>query len=125
MASQKERGGWLDTWMFLMLAINIGGLIWFLGGYLVSAASPNGGGFFLPGVVYWAFYVNVAFLACNIISLSFLYRWKKWGFFSLWGGAMVILVLNLFAGEGWLSFLGLAGIVILTLMLRPKWKLFD
>ncbi len=123
MSSPKERGTLLDTWMFILLVANIGAVIWYFGGYLVTAASPNGTGFLLNEVA-------LVFLVCspliwNIICLRFLYKWKKWGFFGFFGGVFFVLGWNLYFGQGVFAFLGLIGVAILGLGLRSKWKLFD
>ncbi len=123
MSSPKQRGAFLDGWMFILLMANIGSLIWYFGGYLVTAASPNGAGFFPNGVSF--LFLGCSFLAWNIICLSFLYKWKKWGFFGFFGGVVFALGLNLYFGEGIFAFLGLIGVAILGLGLRPKWNLYN
>jgi hypothetical protein len=115
MSSPKERGTLLDIWMFILFAANIGVLIWYLGGYLT--------GFSLNGLV-WTF-LECVYLIWNLICLSFLFKWKKLGFFGFWAGILLVLALNLYFGVGALAFLGLVGVGILSLMLRPKWKLLD
>jgi len=115
MQTPKERGALLDIWMFILFVANVGALIWYLGGYLTS---------FLSNGLVWTF-LECAYLIWNIICLSFLFKWKKWGFFGFLGGILLVLALNLYFGAGAFAFLGLVGVGILSLLIRSKWKLFD
>jgi hypothetical protein len=123
MSSPKERGFFLDIWMSILLFVNIGGLIWYLGGYLTTFASPNRIGF-LPYGVTWIF-LECTYLVWNIICLSLMFKWRKWGFFGYFGGILLVLAVNIYFGAGAFAFLGLGGVGILSLALRPKWKLFQ
>ena len=51
--------------------------------------------------------------------------WKKWAFFAFCGIAGIAFVINLVIRGGFSSILGLLGPIILYLIMRPKWDLFE
>jgi hypothetical protein len=119
MSSARERGGWLDIWLFLMLIGNISALIWVAIGSLAAATSSNG------AFPYPVAAGTIVLGVWNIICLTSIYKWKKPGFFGLTASSVALTGLNLYFGEGALSFLGLVGIAILYFAMRPKWALFE
>jgi hypothetical protein len=120
MSSARERGGWLDIWLFLMLIGNIGALIWVAISSLVAATSSSGAFLNVPVAAG-----TIVLGVWNIICLTFIYKWKKLGFFGLTASSVALTGLNLYFGEGALSLLGLVGITILYFAMRPKWALFE
>jgi hypothetical protein len=67
----------------------------------------------------------MAFGLFNVLCVVALFRWKKWGFYGLFGSTIVILVLNLSVGIGIGSFAGFVTIVITFLVMRSSWSLFE
>ena len=119
--SVKERGALLTVWLILMLVANIFTLLM----YFFLSLSSFGRLMFLPSIEMWTIYVFCFLGAFNIVCVCFLFLWKKWAFFGLCGSATIALVMNLYVGVGFFAFVGLAGIVISYLVLRPKWNLLD
>jgi len=80
----------------------------------------------LPTIPSWAIYVLGVGALLNVVFVIFLFMWKKWAFFALCGMAGIAFVINLVSGMGIVpSILGLAGVVILYLILRSKWDLLE
>ena len=115
----KKRGKLLTFWLVLMLIINAGTaftyLIW---NSSIIAMYPN--------VPSWIWYIYGFLGLANVVFTIFLFMWKKWAFLAFCGMAALAFILNLIVGLGIIStILGLAGPVILYLILRSKWGLFE
>ncbi len=114
LGENKKRGKLLTFWLVLMLIANaLTALSYLLWNSAIIVAYPNApsGIFYIYGILALA---NVAFTV-------FLFMWKKWAFFAFCGSASVIFILNLIIGLGILAAIwGLAGIVILYLILRSR-----
>jgi hypothetical protein len=117
--SVRERGALLTAWLALMLVANA--LTMFL--YSAFAISPFCRSFFSR------------FFAVGDLRFYLLWRAKlclhlfpllveEWAFFVLCASAVAVFVLNLFLGVGAFAFFGLASVVVLYLIIRPKWGLF-
>jgi hypothetical protein len=119
--SLKERGALLTVWLVLMLTANAVTVLL----YSAFTISSVGRSLFLPGVPAWAIYVFISLGALNTACVCFLFLWKKWAFWGLCASAGIVLAINLYIGVGVFAFLGLAGVVILYLVIRPKWKMLD
>jgi hypothetical protein len=52
-------------------------------------------------------------------------EWRKWGFYLFCAIEVLGFMVNLIAGAGVFSFVGLIGIAITYLLLRSSWKLFE
>ena len=117
----KERGPILTAWLILILVANIFTVLM----YLVLLLSPVGRVLFLPRIDFWTIYVFCFLGTFNLVCVCFLFFWKKWAFFGLCGSATIALVLNLYVDVGYFAFVGLAGVVMLYLVLRPKWNLLE
>ncbi len=118
---ERERGALLTVWLVLMLASNVMTTLL----YALMAVSPVGRSLFLPGIPLWAVYAFIFFGLLNIVCVCFLFLWKKWAFFVLCASAGGAFSINLFVGVGAFAFLGLVGVPILFLIMRPKWSLFS
>jgi hypothetical protein len=119
---EKERGALLTVWLVLMLAANVLSTLL----YSVLAISPLGRILFLPpNIQLWVIYVFMFGGLLNVVCVIFLFLWKKWAFFVLCANAGTAFTVNVFLGVGVFAFIGLAGVVILYLILRPKWSLFN
>lgn len=74
----------------------------------------------------WMFYYSGIGALLNIVLIIFLFMWKKWALFTYWGLVGIAFVINLIIGIGLVSIIvGLIFPVILYLIVRPKWKLFN
>jgi len=118
--TEKNHGTLLTIWLFLMLIGNFFSSI----SYLTSNSTftslyPNT----FPGI--FSFFGILTF--ANVIFVIFLFNWKKWAFFAFCGVAVITLMLKIFViklGIGTLLS-GLIGILILYLLLKPKWDLLE
>jgi len=117
--TEKKRGTLLTIWLILMLIFNgITALSYLLGGGFITSV--------LPTIPMWVIYSLGVFALLNFVFAIFLFMWKKWAFFGFCGSAGIIFVINLIIGIGFVSaLLGLIGPVILYLIMRPKWDLFE
>lgn len=115
----KKRGTLLTIWLILMLITNAGAaLTYLLWNSAIIAAFPN--------TPPWIFYIYGILALANVIFTVFLFMWKKWAFFAFCGIAGIAFILNLIIGLGIItSIFGLAGLVILYLILRSKWSLLE
>lgn len=115
----KKRGTLLTIWLIWMLIANTGAtLTYLLWNSAIITAFPNA-----PS---WMFYIYGILCLANVIFAVFLFMWKKWAFFAFCGIAGIAFILNLIIGLGIVaSIFGLAGPVILYLILRPKWSLLE
>lgn len=117
--TEKKRGVLLTLWLILMFVFNgLTALLYLLGGGFIASV--------LPTIPMWAIYSFGIFSLLNFVFTIFLFIWKKWAFFAFCGSAGIIFIINLVIGIGIVStLLGLIGPVILYLILRSKWNLFE
>ncbi len=117
--TEKKRGALLTIWLILMLVFNgITALTYLLGGRFITAL--------LPTIPSWTIYILGIGGILNVIFAIFLFRWKKWAFFAFCGMAGIAFIINLGIGTGIVSAIfGLFGPIILYLIMRPKWDLFE
>ena len=123
-SQKRKRGIWLTIWLILLLLGNINTSIGvLLNVRAVSQVKPE----LFSGILMWKTYAIIFIAFLNIISLIFLFLWKRWAFFTLCGGYFLIFVIMIFI----LPIFGLNGIGmifalgILYLLLRPKWQLLE
>ncbi len=117
--TEKKRGALLTIWLILMLIFNgITALSYLLvGEFIASALSP---------IPIWAIYSLGVFALLNLVFTIFLFMWKRWAFFAFCGSAGIVFIINLVIEIGIVSaLLGLIGPVILYLIMRSKWNLFE
>ena len=115
----KKRGKLLTFWLVLMLIVNAGtALAYLTWNSSIIAVYPNA-----PS---WIWYIYGLLGLANVIFTVFLFMWKKWAFFALCGMAALTFILNLIIGLGIIyAIFGLAGPVILYLIIRSKWGLLE
>ncbi len=115
----KKRGKLLTCWLIIMLIANIGtSLTYLLWNSTVITSFSN--------IPVWIFYIYGILALANAAFTVFLFRWKKWAFFAFCGSAIIASVLNLLIGIETLSIIaGLTGPIILYLILRSRWNLFE
>jgi hypothetical protein len=120
MEKPKNRGGLITVWLCLMLLSNITvALIYLLLIPLIPTSAST------LGISAWVFYALGALSAVNVIFTILMFRWKRIGFFGICGMAVIAFAINVYMNVGINSLVGLAGPVILWLIIRPKWKLFE
>ena len=118
--TEKNHGILLTIWLFLILIGNFFSSI----SYLFSISTLAS---FYPNISPSIFYFLGILTFANVIFVIFLFNWKKWAFFALCGVAVITLMLKIFViklGIGTLLS-GLIGILILYLLLKPKWDLLE
>jgi hypothetical protein len=116
---EKQRGALLTTWLILMIIANSFSAIFYF--FLKGFVS-----FLLPNIPSGIWYVYGLVSLANIIFAIFLFMWKKWAFFAFCGSAVLAFIMNLSMGVGILNALfGTLGVIILYLIMRPKWNLFE
>lgn len=122
--TEKKRGILLTIWLALIMILN-----------LVGAQS-----FFRPDILTlldyrnapsWLFSIYGLFGLANCIFVIFLFMWKKWAFFAYCGVAGIIVIMDfVFSSYGifellFSSALELGFPIVLYLIMRPKWNLFE
>jgi hypothetical protein len=116
---KKHHGILLGGWLILMMMANLLVALFYLFG--TSALTKA-----LPGIPSLVFYLYGVLAALNVVLAFLIFRWKKKAF---WGFAIVvavIFILNIaILRSGTASLAGLLGLVILYLLLRPKWRLLE
>ncbi|NCO96528.1 MAG: hypothetical protein COY38_05245 [Candidatus Aenigmarchaeota archaeon CG_4_10_14_0_8_um_filter_37_24] len=119
MPKEKKRGGLLTAWLILMIIANsFTTLTYLFLNSLIIAAFPN-----VPSSI---FYIYGALELANVIFAIFLFKWKKWAFFAFCTSAVIIFIMNVSIGLSiFTALFGLIGIVILYLILKPKWNLLE
>lgn len=118
MKKEKERGTLLTIWLILMLISN---LLAVLGNLFLSSNQAS----FYPNTSSGIFYILSLLGLINIGSVIYLFKWKKWGFYAFCGVAVIAFIINLIIGLGVASLFGFIGVIILYLLLKPKWDLLE
>ncbi len=117
--TEKKRGALLTIWLAIMLILNI---ITALSYLLLNASIAS----FYPGIPLWIFYLYGLLSLANAVFVIFLFKWKKWAFFAICASAAIIFIMNISVGiKTTAAIAGLLGPVILYLIMRPKWNLFE
>jgi hypothetical protein len=119
LGTEKKRGWLLTAWLVLMLVANF-----------LSAASylffNSSFTVLLPAVPIWTFYIYGVLALANFVFTIFLFKWKKWAFYAFLSVAVVAFIMNIAIGLGvGTAIFGAVGVLILYLILRPKWALLE
>lgn len=124
--SVKERGTLLTIWLVLMLIANALTAIGYLVGSMMADTIESLMASTMLFIPTWVYYVLGFFGLLNVVFTIFLFKWKKWAFYAFCGIAVIVAGINLFIGFGILDSLsGFLGVIILYLLMRPKWDLFE
>jgi hypothetical protein len=117
-SAEASRGGCLTAWLVLMIIANTGSaLVYLLRADPLVAHFPrlSGGGIWL---------LRAATLA-NIVLVVLIWNWRRVGVWGFTAVALLAFPLNLYIGVNpFMAALGLVGLVILAVLVRPKWALF-
>ncbi len=114
---EKKRGGCLTAWLIFMLIANSLTALY----YLVSLAIGEG----LPGIPQWAKYILAVGCILNIVFAVAILRWKRWGVYGFGFVSIVAFIFNLATGLpifNPIAALGLVGIIVLVILVRPVWE---
>jgi hypothetical protein len=115
--TEKKRGILLTGWLILMLIANsLTAISYFIGSSFFAE---------ILAIPTWSLYTLGLLALFNVGFAIFLFNWKKWAFFGFCGTTVVTFVINLSIGLGLGSITGFLGIIILYLILRPKWSLLE
>ncbi len=116
--TEKKRGALLTTWLVIMLIANFfTALSYFIFNSTIASTYPN--------IPVWMFYLYGVLSLANLTFVIFLFMWKRWAFYALCGSAVIAFIMNIVVGLGIAtSIMGLAGPVILYLIMRSRWELF-
>ena len=116
---EKKRNTLLNVWLIIMLIANVFSAISYLFfNSLLSSAYP-----YAPS---WIFHIYGLLSLINIILVSFLFKWKRWAFYVFCIVTLLALIMNIYIGiEIIASMLGIVGPIILYLIMKPKWNLFE
>ena len=117
--TERKRGWMLTTWLILLLI----GLILGLGVYLFAGLIFSQ---FYPGP-FWVFLVLALITLIDIVFVGAIFKWKKWGVYGFAGLSVLVLIINsLIFGLRWdTSSFSLIGLIVLILLVRPKWNFFE
>lgn len=112
-----SRGGCLTV--FLLFALLANAFITVL--YVTSLIQGTMFGQPLPP--QWAVVLLAIGGAMNVASSVAVWKWRRWGVYSFFGMAAVAFGVNLAIGVPVTSLaMGLLGVVILALLIRPIWR---
>jgi len=113
--AEKKRGVLLTIWLAFILIVNaIMGVVYLLAGPAVDPTLP-------PLMLYF----GGVMMLLNALFAAYLFMWKKWAFFALCGIAGTAFIINIIYMGIATALLGVLGIIILYLILIPKWNLLE
>ena len=73
----------------------------------------------------WYLVVFTGLALANLVFLTAIWRWKKWGVFALIASAVIALLINLIIGVRIPYALSpLIAIAVLVVLVKPRWHLF-
>lgn len=126
MAVEKKRGLLLTGWLILMLVANISSALSYVWLIMLTFVNPSFFVELMPEMPFWVLYFFGLLVILNIVLVVALLKWKKAGFYGFCGVAAIALIVNATVlNAGVFSIIGLFGPVILYLVMRPKWNLFE
>lgn len=117
--TERKRGWLLTAWLIILLIGLILGLIIYLFSGLILSQ-------FYPGP-FWVFLVLAIITIMDIVFIIAIFKWKKWGVYGFVGLSIITFIINLFIFGLRLdtSTFSLVGLIVLILLVRPKWNLFE
>ena len=113
---EKKRGGCLTAWLILMLIGNSLAVLLYLVLFAIGQSLLG----ISPG---WSTPIVAICSILNIIFAIAILKWRRWGVYGFGGTTIVAFVINLAIGFPiWITLMGLVGIIVLVILLRPVWK---
>ena len=111
---KKKRGGCLTAWLILILIANL----WIANNHFISLRPDS----LLP-IPQWVIFILMVGSILNIVFAVAILRWKRWGVYGFGVIAIVLFIIDLTTGRPlYIAPLGLVGIIVLLILLRPVWK---
>lgn len=113
----ESRGGCLTAFLLFGLVANAFTSIMYV--YSLMQGTMFG----QPLPPHWAVVALSIGAAMNVVSCFAVWQWRRWGVYSFLGMAAVSLGINLAIGVPMVGIaMGLLGVVILALLVRPIWR---
>ena len=106
----KKRGTLLTIWLIFILLSQI---------YSIENLIKNVGK--EPTISYIYGLISLV----NIICIYFLFIWKKWAFFAICGTTVIVVLIHGLTGSGIFAVFNFIGLIILYLIMRAQWNLFE
>ncbi len=116
--SSRKRGTVLTVWLVFLILANAVGAIRSVLLILSITTVP----FSVP---LWESYESIVVSVLIVVSLVAMLMWRKGGFYMFSAILVFGFAVNLIAGTGVFSFIGLIEIAITYLLLRSSWSLFE
>jgi hypothetical protein len=124
----KQRGTLLTLWLSLLLLANAFILfVYILVSFLSATNNPVLNDPEIKNIMstpLWNFILGFIFEIVVVCSIVALFKWIKWGFYTILiltvAGLTINVALGIFTYRSLLPFIG---IVVLYLLLRSKWKI--
>jgi hypothetical protein len=115
----KKRGFWLSTFLIIMFIINpFIAFIYISYPEVITQTYPN----ITSGVLYFMAALSII----NVILMTGVWTWKKWGVLGFYGVVAIAFCMNLYFGIGIAGSLkGLIGIAILFFTTKTRWHHFS
>ena len=124
----KERGGLLTFFLVAGMAGSILTAIAYIAleVLLLSNSTNIGDVISQLAIPLWSLTAFPILAIVNTCALFAIYRWRKWGFYALLASTVGALSLNIFSlGFHPEVIAGCLGIIIIYILLRPKWSLLE
>ncbi len=120
-----QRSTLLTVWLILMLIANVlVALLYIALDSLLAINNPTIVGFFsFLEMPVWSITLFSVFSLVNVCAVVTLFKWRKWGFYTLCVSSAVGFIANLLIGVGVFAVIGFLGIIVLYFILRPQWSL--
>lgn len=114
--NHPKRSGWLTVFLLVILVANaLNGSYFFLGGSAVKDDFSR-----LP---IWMVPILAVLSFGNVLFAAAVWKWKKWGVYGLIITTLVVMGVGFLGGLPMTSsLLGVLGVVILIVLIRPAWK---
>jgi hypothetical protein len=114
-STDKKRRGCLTAFLvFLIVANPLAGIF-----YIVGAASVKQS---IPSLPDWGPIILGILTFSDFVFALAMWQWKKWGVYGYVSTSVVSAVINYIGMGFWGALMGILGIPIVLLLLRPVWN---
>jgi hypothetical protein len=114
-SEERKRGGCLTAFLILMAIANpLTGLYYLFAGSAVQQA--------LPTILSWVIPVLGLLALANFAFALGMWNWKRWGVYGFVASTAIVFLLNAITISVLAALLGLIGVAILILLVRPIWS---
>ncbi len=113
---QVERGGCLTTYLVFMCIVNtLTSISYIFSGDMIKDKLNISSGWILP--------LLSIFCISNIIFAIGIWKWKRWGVYGIGITSFIAFFINISIGISiFSSLLGLVGLIIIIVLVKPLWK---